>query len=105
MCDGARELIGPEIEVAVTKIGLSRNCARMQAPGPIRQLIRERAHAAMAKVGKVKPLDVGRPVEIVLRVKHVSLADGPKGAGKRRLDARTIAVRGSTCREAFDNLS
>jgi len=77
----------------------------MKAPGPIRKLIRERARAAMAKVGKVKPLDIGRPVEIVLRFKHVSLADGLKCAGKRRLDARTIAVRGSTCREAFDNLS
>jgi len=105
VCDEARELLGPEVEVAVTKVGLGRHSARMRSPTRVRTLIRERACAATAKVGKVKPLDIGKPVEIVLRFKHVHLADGLKCAGKRRLDAKTIAVRGETAREAFHNLS
>jgi len=104
VCEEALALLGPEIELAVTKTGLSRNCAIMKPPKVVRRLIRERAQAAMGKIGKVKPLEVGKPVEIVLRVKHVQLADGHKHAGKRRLDSRTIVVTGATCREAFDNL-
>ena len=105
VCDQARELLGPEVEVAVTKQGLSRTCAVMKSPAVARDLIRERAKAAMSKIGKVKPLDVGTPVEIRLQFKHVYMADGRKCAGKRRLDSRTIAVTGATPREAFDNLS
>jgi len=105
VCDEARELLGPEVELVVTKVGLSRTCAIMKSPRVVRDLIRERAQTAMGKIGKVKPLDIGRPVEIVLRLKHVNLADGHKCAGKRRLDSRTIAVTGRTAREAFDNLS
>jgi len=105
VCDEARDLLGPEVDVAVTKVGLSRHCAIMKPPKVVRDLIRERARAAMGKIGKVKPLDIGRPVEIILRFKHVYMADGHKCAGKRRLDSRTIAVTGSTAREAFDNLS
>jgi D-amino peptidase len=105
VCDEARELLGSEVEVVVTKFGLSRHCAIMKSPKVVRDLIREGARAAMGKVGKVKPLDIGRPVEITLRFKHVYLADGQKCAGKRRLDSRTIAVTGTTAREAFDNVS
>jgi D-amino peptidase len=105
VCDEARELLGPEVELAVTKFGLSRHCAIMKSPKVVRDLIREGARAAMGKIGKVKPLDIGRPVEIIVRFKHVYMADGRKCAGKRRLDSRTIAVTGKTAREAFDNLS
>jgi D-amino peptidase len=105
VCDEARALLGPEVEVAVTKVGFSRNCARMKTPGLVCNVIRERARAAMGKIGKVRPLDIGRPVEVVLRFKHVHLADGLKHAGKRRVDAKTIAVTGDTAREAFANLT
>lgn len=104
VCDEARALLGRGLQVAVTKVGYSRNCARMKPPAVVCGLIRERARAAMGKIGKVKPLNVGQPVEIVLRFKHVSLADGYKHAGKRRLDPYTIAIRGRTAREAFGNL-
>ena len=105
VCEEARELLGPQVELAVTKVGLSRHCAIMKSPAVVRDLIRAGARAAMGKIGKVKPLDVGRPVEIIVRFKHVYLADGHKHAGKRRLDARTIVVTGASAREAFDNLS
>jgi len=105
VCDEARDLLGPEVEVAVTKVGLSRTCAITKSPAAVRSLIRERARAAMAKIDKVEPLDIGSPVEIVLRFKHVSNADGYKCANKRRLDSKTIMVTGKTPREAFDNLA
>jgi D-amino peptidase len=103
--DETRELLGPDIETAVTKIGVSRHCAIMKPPGQVRSLIRESARAAVGKIGKVKALDIGRPAEITIRYKHVSMADGRRCAGKRRIDARTIAVNGATVRQAFDNLS
>ncbi|UCH35252.1 MAG: M55 family metallopeptidase [Armatimonadota bacterium] len=105
VCDEAREVLGPEVELVVTKVGLSRHCAIMKPAAVVREMIREGAHAAMGKVGKVTPLDIGKPVEIAVRFKHVYMADGHKCAGKRRLDSRTIAVTGNTAREAFDNLA
>jgi D-amino peptidase len=104
VCDEARDLLGSEVEVAVTKVGFGRSCARVKPPAVVRRLIRERAQAAMGKLGKVPPLDLGRPVEIILRFKHTALADHLSHTDRRRLDARTIAVRGDTAREAFHNL-
>jgi len=103
--DETREVLGPDVEIAVTKIGLSRHCAIMKPAGQVGRLIRESARAALSKIGQVRPLDIGRPAEITIRYKHVSMADGRKCAGKRRVDARTIAVTGATVRQAFDNLS
>lgn len=105
VCQEARALIGPEVEVAMTKVGFGRHCARMRTPKVTCDLIRYRARAAMGKIGVVKPVDIGKPVEITLRFKHMEGADGLKCAGKRRIDAKTIAVRGETAREAFQNLS
>jgi len=101
----ARALLGPEVETAVTKTGFSRHCAVMKPAGVVRREIREAARAAASKAGRVEPLDVGRPAEIAIRYKHVSMADGHTCAVKRRIDAYTIAVTGATVREAFDNLS
>jgi D-amino peptidase len=103
--DEARDLLGANIETVVTKRGLSRHCAIMKPAGVVRRLIREAARAAVGKAHHVEPFAIEPPVEIMIRYKHVSMADGHKCAGKRRVDARTVAVSGSTVRDAFDNRS
>ena len=103
-CDEARALLGEQVETVATKVGLSRNSARMRHPAKVRREIEENAKAAMGKIKKVKPLKIAGPVEIRVTYGQTRHADGPKGAGKERVDATTVAYRGADIIEAVRNL-
>jgi D-amino peptidase len=60
-CREMEQLI-PGCVTAAVKTGTSRLSARALAPDRARELIREQAKAAMSKVGEIKPLDLGKPL-------------------------------------------
>jgi len=102
VCTEARALLG-DIETAQVKIGLGRHLARMLAPKAARQLIFERAKAALNKVGKVKPFTMNPPYEVKLKYASSSHLDGILFDGKRRerLDGQTIVFRTNDLVEAL----
>lgn len=103
LCDEARALLGDQVETVATKVGLGRTSARMRHPAKIRAEIEEKAKAAIGKLKKVEPLKVEGPVEIRITFSQTAHADGPKGAGKERVDAKTVAYRGRDIIDAVRN--
>jgi len=91
VCAESRELLG-DIETAVVKWGVKRHRALCLPPAKSRELIREKARAAVALVGKIAPLDFGSPVDIVLKYSRPESADGIHLQPGRveRLDGRTV---------------
>jgi D-amino peptidase len=87
----ARKLLG-DIETAVVKWGVNRHRALCLAPAKSQELIKQRARAALALAGKLKPLDFGSPVDIVLKYSRPESADGIRLEPGRveRLDGRTV---------------
>lgn len=102
VCAEARALLG-DIETAQVKVGLGRHAARMLSPKAARQLIRDRASAALAKVGKIKPFTMDPPYEVKLKYASSSHLDGILFDGKRRerLDGQTIVFRTNDLVEAL----
>ena len=112
-CDEARALV-PEIEIAVVKEGLyvkggpppkeglPVTVTVSLAPRKARQIIREAARRALAKVGEVAPFAFPRPYTMRTRFRRIELADAAMSRpGARRIDAVTVEVENS---EAFDML-
>lgn len=60
-CREAEELVPGCVTTAV-KTGISLLSARAHSPGRACELIRKDAEHAAARIGKIKPLDLGRPV-------------------------------------------
>lgn len=91
VCSEARKLLG-DIETAVVKWGVNRHRALCLAPAESQQLIRQKAKAAVALLGKVEPLDFGSPVDIILRYSRPESVDGLRLEPGRleRLDGRTV---------------
>ena len=102
VCAEARALLG-DIETAQVKVGLGRHTARMLSPKAARQLIRERADAALRKVGRAKPFTLSPPYEVKLKYANSSLLDGILFDGKRRerLDGQTVVYRTNDLVEAL----
>jgi D-amino peptidase len=100
-CEEARSLV-PAIETVVTKKALSRTAATLEPVEKVRQMIRQRAEAAVRKAETMALYRVSRPVELKVEFNLTGYADGVSiTPGRERLDARTIAYRADTIIEAF----
>lgn len=102
VCAEARALLG-DIEIAQVKIGLGRHTARLLPPKAARQLIYERASAALFRVGRVKPFTMAPPYEVKLKYASSAQLDGILFDGKRRerLDGQTAVFRTNDLVEAL----
>lgn len=95
--------IDPDVETAVVKEGIDNyTCISLSAEAA-RQLIRERAKAAMAKIGKIQPYRLTGPVtiEIEYTSRHALTPDAALAPGAEIVDARTIRFRGKDFLEAW----
>jgi D-amino peptidase len=100
-CAEAAELV-PGIETVATKKGLSRYSAVLESAEKVRDMIRERAEAAIGKAKTIAPYRVETPVEVRVEYNNSGYADQVRIVpGRERLDARTIAYRGDTALAAF----
>jgi D-amino peptidase len=95
--------IDPDAETAVVKEGIDNySCISLSADAA-RRLIRERASAAMAKIGTIRPYRVEGPVTI--QVEYTSRSalkpDAAERPGAEVVDARTIRFRGKDFLEAW----
>lgn len=95
--------IVPDAETAVVKEGLANYACISLSATAAQGLIRERAKAAMMKIGSIKPYRVEGPVTI--QIEHTSRsALGPDAAswpGAEIIDARTIRFSGKDFLEAW----
>jgi D-amino peptidase len=101
----ARQLheIDPDAETAVVKEGIDNySCISLSADAA-RRLIRERAAAAVAKIGTISPYRIEGPVTI--QVEYTSRSalkpDAGTSPGAEVVDARTIRFRGKDFLEAW----
>jgi len=97
-----REMV-PAAETAVVKEGLGRyTCLSLSAPAA-RDVIRERATAAMRKIGSIPPYKVRGPVTIQIEytTRNSLPADAGLAPAAEVLDDRTIRYRGQDFLEAW----
>ena len=92
-CAEARSLLG-DVETAVVKRGLSLHCGEITPPELCRDLIREAAKRAVAKLGIVAPLRFGPPFEVEI------VYDSSDAAAK----PRTTTVSGDDLACCLDTL-
>lgn len=93
----------PAAETAVVKEGLGRyTCLSLSAPAA-RDVIRERATAAMRKIGSIPPYKVRGPVTIQIEytTRNSLPADAGLAPAAEVLDDRTIRYRGQDFLEAW----
>ena len=93
----------PEAEVAIVKEGLGRyTCLSLSAPAA-RELIRERATAAMRKIGQIRPYKVQGPVTIQIEytTRNSLPIDAAFAPGAEVVDDRTIRYRARDFLEAW----
>jgi D-amino peptidase len=95
LCAEVRRGLG-QVETAEVKIGLARRSANMLAPARARELIRERAHQALALAGNVEPFRLAGPYEKLVEYNRAEFADEHVFDGQRteRIDGFTVAFRG-----------
>jgi D-amino peptidase len=95
--------IVPDVEVADVKEGLGRYACISLSAAAARDLIRERAHHAMAKIDKIKPYRISGPVTIQIeRTTRNSLPiDAGLSPGSKVIDDRTIRYEGKDFLEAW----
>jgi D-amino peptidase len=99
-CKEARELLGEEVETVAVKTGLGRRSARCLPPKVAQQRIQEAAARALRLKGKVQPLKVKLPAEVVIEFNSADVADRVACApGIERVDARTVRKTAATARE------
>jgi D-amino peptidase len=93
----------PDAETAVVKEGLANYACISLSAESARQLIRDRATAAMRKVGTIRPYRIDGPV--TFEVEHTSRSalgpDAGLSPGAEVVDARTIRFRGKDFLEAW----
>jgi D-amino peptidase len=95
--------IVPEVETAVVKEGLANYACISLSADAARRLIRERAAAAMAKMGRIRPYRLAGPVTIQVEYtsRHALGLNTGLRPGAEVLDARTILYRGKDFLEAW----
>jgi D-amino peptidase len=93
----------PEAETAVVKEGLGRYTCLSLSAQAARELIRERATAAMRKIGTIRPYKLQGPVTI--QIEHTTRNSLPIDAGlspgAEVVDDRTVRYRGKDFLEAY----
>jgi D-amino peptidase len=95
--------IDPDAETAVVKEGIDNySCISLSAEAA-RRLIRERAAAAMAKIGRIQPYRINGPVTIQIEYtsRHALTPDAALATGTEIVDARTIRFHGKDFLEAW----
>lgn len=101
----ARELLAivPQAETAVVKEGLLRNTCETLSAGAARALIREKARAAMAKIGRIPPyrVDGAATLEIEYTTRNSLSPDARLIRGAEVVDDRTIRYRAESFVEAW----
>lgn len=100
-CQEAKEVIG-DVEVASVKLGLTRQCAQCLHPTVAREIIRQKAHAAAARVGEFRPLKWNPPYVLEVTFKGPEQADRSHGTiGGTRVNDLTIRIEGETIAEVL----
>lgn len=92
LCAEARGLFGPEVMAVCVKQGFARHggiCLSRQAAT---EAIRAGAAEAVRRIGRVKPLDLGKPAVVELTFKHTEHADAAdlRAFDGRRIDGYTV---------------
>jgi D-amino peptidase len=98
--------IVPDAETAVVKEGLSNySCISLSAEAA-RRLIRERARAAMGKLGVIKPYRIEGSVtfQIEYTSRHALGPDVESRVGAEVIDARTVRYRGKDFLDAWQRM-
>ena len=86
------------------KRGIGRHRVLSRTPQDACALIRAAAKAAVARIPRLAPLDIGRPVEIEIRFSRASDADVAAGAGGERIDGLTVRWQRPTIADHFGGL-
>ena len=96
--------IDPDAETAVVKEGIDNYACISLSAEAARRLIRERAAAAMGKIGKIRPYRVNGPVTIEMEYtsRHALTPDAALKPGAEVVDARTIRFHGKDFLEAWE---
>jgi D-amino peptidase len=99
--------IDPDAETAVVKEGIDNYACITLSAEAARHLIRERAAAAMAKIGRIQPYRVTGPVTIQIEYTSRSALkpDDALKPGAEIIDARTIRFHGKDFLEAWERAS
>jgi D-amino peptidase len=95
--------IDPDAETAVVKEGIDNyTCISLSAEGA-RHLIRERATAAMKKIGTIKPYRIAGPVTIEMEYtsRNALRPNTALKPGAEIIDARTVRYHGKDFLEAW----
>jgi D-amino peptidase len=99
-CEEARKFLGEAIETVAVKTAVGRQLARCLQPQTAQQRIREAAARAVRLAGKVPPLKVTLPAEVVVEFNSTAMADRVAcSPGIERLDARRIKKIAETARD------
>jgi D-amino peptidase len=95
--------IVPDAEFAVVKEGLSNYTCISLSADAARRLIRERAKAAMGKLGTIRPYRLEGPVtfQIEYTTRNALGPDAGSRPGSEVIDARTIRYHGKDFLEAW----
>ncbi len=102
VCAESRELLG-DIETAVVKEGIGRHSALLLPPVKSRELVKEKAKAAIKKIDQVKPFVVKPPITVQLRYVGTHLVDAKSYNGKDivRIDGQTLLYKGDDLLEVY----
>jgi len=104
-CDKAcaeAKALNPEVECAVVKYGISRQCARVLPHPKVLELIRDTASAAVKKAASQKPFKVETPVCIEVDYFRNHMVDMIKERqGVQKIGPRTVRFTGKDIIEAF----
>ena len=102
-CREMQELLG-DIEVAPVKTGYTTHHADCLQPIAARRLIRERAAAALSRVGDFKPFVIPGPIRLVQRLKSPYSGDSLRTYADlphaEVIDEHTVAFKGQNVVEA-----
>ena len=96
------QTVSPDVECAVVKEGISRHAAVLKPSQEVRQLIREKACAAMRNVKAIKPFKLESPVELAVRYFRNDVYEGIRERdGVRKTSPQTVIHSGKTIVEAW----
>ena len=103
-CREMEELLG-DIETAPVKVGHDCHHADCMHPVAARRLIREKARAALERLGDFKPFKIPGPIRMVQRLYEPYSPAALQGAAEKPwvevVDDRTLAYLGQNVVEAF----
>lgn len=101
VCKEATDIIG-DVETAVTKIGLTRNCAEVFHPTVSRKNITDAALRAARRIKEFKPLKAETPCTLDVTYRNPDMADRVQDtSGGERIGDRTVRIVAGDALEAF----